>query len=135
MDIITMARELGKEIQKDPRYVAYVAAQEKADADQQLQDMIGQFNLKKIDLQNEIQNPDKTKESLHAIDAKLKELYAEIMGNENMAAYNIAKREMDGVLSFIQEIIAAAANGDDPDTVEEITSACSGSCATCGGCS
>ena len=135
MDIITMARELGKEIQKDPRYVAYVAAQEKADADQQLQDMIGQFNLKKIDLQNEIQNPDKTKESLHAIDAKLKELYAEIMGNENMAAYNIAKREMDGVLSFIQEIIAAAANGDDPDAVEESTSACSGSCATCGGCS
>ena len=135
MDIITMARELGKEIQKDPRYAAYVAAQEKADADQELQDMIGQFNLKKIDLQNEIQNPDKTQESLRAIDTKLKELYAQIMGNDNMVAYNVAKREMDSVLSFVQEIITAAANGEDPDTVEESTSACSGSCATCGGCS
>jgi len=135
MDIITMARELGKEIQKDPRYTAYVEAQAKADADQELQDKIGQFNLKKIDLQNEIQNPDKTQESLRAIDSKLKELYAEIMGNDNMVAYNVAKREMDSMLSFIQEIIAAAANGEDPDSVEENTSACSGSCATCGGCS
>ncbi|MBP0963577.1 MAG: YlbF family regulator [Oscillospiraceae bacterium] len=134
MDIITMARELGKEIQKDARYTAYVEAQEKADADQQLQDMIGQFNLKKIDLQQEIQNPDKTKESLQAIDMKLKELYAEIMGNEKMVAYNVAKREMDSLLSFVQEIITAAANGEDPDTVEQSTSACSGSCATCGGC-
>jgi len=135
MDIITMARELGKEIQKDPRYTAYVEAQAKADADQELQDKIGQFNLKKIDLQNEIQNPDKTQESLRAIDSKLKELYAEIMGNDNMVAYNVAKREMDSMLSFVQEIITAAANGEDPDTVEESTGGCSGSCATCGGCS
>ena len=135
MDVIAMARELGKEMQKDPRYAAYMAAQANADADQELQDMIGQFNLKKIDLQNEIQNPDKTQESLRAIDAVLKEMYAKIMGNSNMIAYNIAKREMDSMLSFIQEIITAAANGEDPDTVEESTSACSGSCATCGGCS
>jgi len=65
----------------------------------------------------------------------IKELYAEIMGNDNMVAYNVAKREMDSMLSFVQEIITAAANGEDPDTVEESTGGCSGSCATCGGCS
>jgi len=135
MDVITMARELGKEIQKDPRYTAYRAAEAIADGDQELQDMIGQFNLKKIDLQNEIQNPNKTTESLQAIDAVLKEIYGKIMANDNMVAYNVAKREMDSMLSFIQDIITAAANGDDPDTVEESTSGCSGSCATCGGCS
>jgi cell fate (sporulation/competence/biofilm development) regulator YlbF (YheA/YmcA/DUF963 family) len=107
MDVIAMARELGKEMQKDPRYAAYNAAQANADADQELQDLIGQFNLKKIDLQNEIQNPDKTQESLRAIDTVLKEMYAKIMANPNMMAYNIAKREMDSMLSFIQEIITA----------------------------
>ena len=134
MDIITMARELGKEIQKDPRYAAYKAAEAKADADQKLQDLIGQFNLKKIDLQNEIQNPDKTQESLHAIDTKLKELYAEIMGNESMVANEVAKRELEGMVGFVQQIITASVSGEDPDTVEENTG-CSGSCATCGGCS
>lgn len=135
MDIIKMARELGKEIQKDPRYTAYQTAQATADADAELQDLIGKFNLKKIDLQNEIQNPDKTQESLRAIDAVLKDLYAKIMENDNMVAYNVAKREMDNMLSFVQEIITAAANGEDPDTVEENTSSCTGSCSTCGGCS
>lgn len=135
MDVITMARELGKEIQKDPRYTAYQSAQAIADGDAELQDLIGKFNLKKIDLQNEIQNPDKTTESLQAIDAVLKEIYAKIMSNANMIAYNVAKREMDNMLSFVQEIITAAANGEDPDTVEESTEACTGSCATCGGCS
>ncbi len=135
MDIIKMARELGKEIQKDPRYTAYNNAQAKADADTELQDLIGKFNLKKIDLQNEIQNPDKTQESLRAIDAVLKDLYAKIMENDNMVAYNVAKREMDNMLNFVQEIITAAANGEDPDTVEENTSSCTGSCSTCGGCS
>lgn len=135
MDIIKMARELGKEIQKDPRYTAYQTAQATADADAELQDLIGKFNLKKIDLQNEIQNPDKTQESLRAIDAVLKDLYAKIMENDNMVAYNVAKREMDNMLSFVQEIITAAANGEDPDTVEESTSSCTGSCSTCGGCS
>ena len=135
MDIIKMARELGKEIQKDPRYTAYNNAQAKADADADLQDLIGKFNLKKIDLQNEIQNPDKTQESLRAIDAVLKDLYAKIMENDNMVAYNVAKREMDNMLNFVQEIITAAANGEDPDTVEENTSSCTGSCSTCGGCS
>ena len=47
MDVIAMARELGKEMQKDPRYAAYMAAQANADADQELQDMIelGYFGL------------------------------------------------------------------------------------------
>lgn len=130
-----MARELGKEIQKDPRYAAYKAAEAKADADQHLQDLIGQFNLKKIDLQNEIQNPDKTQESLHAIDTKLKELYAEIMGNESMADYEAAKSEMERMFGFVQQILNASINGQDPDTVEENTAGCSGSCSTCGGCS
>jgi len=135
MDVIKMARDLGKEIQKDPRYDAYQAAQAKADADAGLQDLIGKFNLKKVDLQNEIQKPEKTQESLRAIDTELKDLYAKIMDNENMISYNTAKSEMDSMLSFVQDIITAAANGEDPDAVEESSSSCSGSCETCGGCS
>ncbi len=136
MDVIKMARELGKEIQKDPRYTAYQAAQDMADKDEVLQDLIGKFNLKKIDLQQEIQNPDKNPETMQAIDAALKELYAKVMENDKMVAYNVAKREMDSLLSFVQEIIVASSNGQDPDTVEEKPDvACGGSCSSCAGCS
>ncbi len=135
MDVITMARELGKEMQKDDRYIAYQNAQDLADKDENLQDLIGKFNLKKIDLQQEIQNPDKKPETMQAIDKTLKELYGQIMENSNMVAYNVAKREMDSLLSFVQDIIVQSSNGQDPDTVEQKPdSACGGSCSSCAGC-
>lgn len=134
MDIITMTRGIGKELQKDPRYIAYQSAQAQADGDKELQDLIGQFNLKKMDLQTEIQKEDKSQESLQAIDAQLKELYGNIMGNDNMVAYNVAKKEMDDLVNFLQQIIVYSANGEDPDSVELEAAGCSGSCSSCSGC-
>jgi len=47
MDIILeMAKDMGEAIQQDPRYVALQMAQAKADEDQELQNLIGEFNLK-----------------------------------------------------------------------------------------
>ena len=43
-----MARELGKAIQEDDRYLALRLATQSNDEDQALQDMIGEFNLKRV---------------------------------------------------------------------------------------
>ena len=55
------------------------------------------------------------------------------MNNEKMKAYNDAKEELDGVVHFIETIIAGSLDGEDPESITEHTG-CSGSCATCGGC-
>ena len=46
MDIIELTRELGKAIQADPRYVEMQLARQQSDEDQELQEAIGEFNLK-----------------------------------------------------------------------------------------
>ena len=45
MDAIKAARELGKAIQADERYVRYNEAMKANDADMELQELIGEFNL------------------------------------------------------------------------------------------
>lgn len=46
MDIIEQARELGRQIQKDDRYLKVQIAQQNSDNDKELQALIGEFNLK-----------------------------------------------------------------------------------------
>ena len=60
MDIIELTRQLGKEIQKDDRYLNMHLASQNCEDDQQLQDLIGDFNLKRLAINNEAsgENPD-----------------------------------------------------------------------------
>ena len=45
MELIQMAREMGKEIQKSEVYKKLVEAKEKNDSDAELQDLIGQYGV------------------------------------------------------------------------------------------
>ena len=135
MDAISMARELGKQIQADERYKAYHTARELNDKDESLQKLIADFNEKRMELSAEMAKPDKDTERLQKLDSEIKSLYADIMRNENMTAFNKAKEDMDNLLSQVNFIITASANGEDPETCPtEMPHSCSGSCATCGGC-
>ena len=46
--ILDMARELGYAIQQDERFIRTQLAQAAADEDEELQGLIGEFNLKRI---------------------------------------------------------------------------------------
>lgn len=133
MDVIKMARDLGAELQKGDAYIGYSVAKEAADNDAELQKLIGEFNLKKVKMSEEIQKEEKDEAKLQEINEELKKIYNDIMNNPNMIAYNTTKGQLDKVLNFIQQIIVYSANGEDPYTVEE-ESSCTGSCSSCSGC-
>lgn len=136
MDVIKMAREIGAAIQQDPRYAAYNEAKELNDKDEALQKLIGEFNLKRFELNSEMGKPEKDNEKLQKLDNEIKSLYGEIMANESMEKFNTTKNAMDDMLSQINYIITMAANGEDPMTcpTHQPSSGCSGSCSSCGGC-
>lgn len=133
MDIITMARELGKAVQQEEAYKNYMAAKEANDNNEELQKLIGDFNLTRMNLNQEMSNPEKTEEKIRELDEKLKSIYAQIMGDDGMMAFNTAQNELEQLVSEVQQIIAMCANGEDPDTCE-VQHGCSGSCESCGGC-
>ena len=132
MDVIKMARELGKLIQQDQRYDAYRSAKEQTDKDEELQRLIRDINNKRLNM--EMSKTDKNDDRLKELDGVIKNLYGEIMVNPSMAEFNKAKNAMDGMLAEINNVITACANGEDPETCPSQPSGCSGSCSSCGGC-
>lgn len=135
MDLIQMTRELGAAIQQDDLYTGYHVAKKAADSDPQLQDLIGQFNLKKIALSEAVQQEDKDQGKIAQLNQEVREIYGDIMSNPLMLAVNTTRDEMDRVLQFMQQILVQSANGMDPMTVEEEQGGCSSSdCSSCSGC-
>ena len=133
MDIIEMTRNLGMEIQKDQRYRILENARRLNDADEELQKQIGDFNLARIDLNNEVSKSDMDADRIAQLNEKVQSIYTDIMDNESMQAYNEAKSDVDQMMQYINSILTTAVNGGDPMTVQE-PSSCSGSCSSCSGC-
>ena len=118
MDIIAMARELGKAIQQDERYKRIDAAKTANDKDEELQQLIQKFNMKRSELSVEMAQENKNPEKLNQLDRELKAVYQEVMQNPNMAEFNAAKVEVDDMMNYISTILYGAVNGEDPDTIE-----------------
>ena len=134
MDILQMTKDLCKELQKDERYLVYAKAKEISDNDAALQDLIGKFNMKRIEINTEMSKTDKDQDKLTALDAELRKIYEEVMGNSSMIGFNEAKKEMDELVNHISSIIMMSVNGQDPDTYDPQEASCSGNCSGCSGC-
>ena len=78
MDTISMARELGKLIQADPRYDAYIKAKETNDKDEELQKLINDFTMKRYELNMEMSKTDKDTDKVKELDGVIKNIYGEI---------------------------------------------------------
>lgn len=132
--LLELAKDLGHEIQRDPRFIRTQMAQAAADEDKELQDLIGEFNLKRMALNAEAgkDEAEQDKEKVMQLNAELREVYARVMANESMAEYQAAKTELDQIINNIGAIINMAAQGLNPDEFEEHN--CGGNCSSCGGC-
>lgn len=134
MDIIKMAREIGKAIQESDEYKKMDAAKLANDNDTELQKDIEQFNLIRLNLSNAMQEDKRDDEKIQKLDGELKACYTKIMGNQHMLDFNVAKQDIDKLMSGITTILTAAVNGEDPEKCDPYAEGCTGSCGSCGGC-
>ena len=130
--LIEKARELGLAIQDTDEFTAFLVAKTAADNSEELQDKLGRFNLKKLDLNRAITAEEKKKKKIAELNAEVKRLYEEIVSDPLMIAYSTTKDELDVVVRFILQIIQGSADGENPYEIEE--QSCGGDCSSCGGC-
>lgn len=133
MDVIAMARELGKAIQQDERFIRYAKARLANDSDSALQEAIGQFNIARMELDREVNSENKDDEKVKSLNENLRKIYGDIMSSPAMVEYNTAKAELDTMVNEVNVIISKSVDGEDPETCD-LHSGCTGSCSTCGGC-
>lgn len=134
MEPLKLARELGKAIQECPEYQALHNAKVANDNDAELNDLIGQFNLKWMEVENLMNNKDADQAETQQKNEQLRDLYEKIMANQNMQTFNRASDAMNKLMNYINNILVASVNGDDPETCDIEPHSCSGSCSSCGGC-
>ena len=136
MDVISAARALGAAIQQDERYLAFVKAKEANENDIELNGLIGKLNLIQLSYQNESAKEEPDNNKLEGMDAEFREIYGQIMLNENMKNYENAKNDVDSMMNYLIQILTLCVNGEDPASCEPQTeeAGCSGNCSSCGGC-
>lgn len=133
MSVIESVRELGKAIQQDERFIRYAKAKLASDSDAELQSIIGQFNIARMELEREASNEARDEEHMKELNEKLRDIYGKVMSNAVMVEFNTAKVALDQMMSEINVIIGKTLDGEDPETCTA-DSGCTGSCSTCGGC-
>ncbi|MCH3972185.1 MAG: YlbF family regulator [Oscillospiraceae bacterium] len=131
MNIIDATRDLGRTLQGDARYTRLQEATAKCDQDKELQDMIGNFNLLRMNLNAEMQKEPQDTEKVNQMKAELQAAYDKTMARPSMSQYTVAQKEMQDLLNRMYGILNQCAQGADPATADY--NPCTHDCSTCGG--
>jgi cell fate (sporulation/competence/biofilm development) regulator YlbF (YheA/YmcA/DUF963 family) len=124
MTIIEQAHELGKLIKESPEMAAMQAADEAQAADDTAQELLKEFNLKRMNLARDMQENKITREE--AVSAN-SEAFAELLDScETIRSYVEAKKAFDAVVQEINGILNYYITGQEPG--------CTHNCSSCGGC-
>ena len=128
MDVIEKAKELAQAIAQDERCRRLQVARAANDADTALQELIGRFNLQKMQLGTEYKKEPPDRDRIKEMEQAMRSLYGEIMKTPAMTEYSAAKDAMDELVAQINAIIQLSVSG------EVDTDGCSGDCGGCAGC-
>ena len=136
MSLESVLRELGKEIQKDERFIKLQACAKANDADEELQKQMQELQLLSLKFQQEMQKGEEAdKDRITELQTQYQDLYNEIMKGGNMMNYSVAASEMEQMAQYISGMIGLFFDGLDPETCElPEPEDCTHNCATCGGC-
>ena len=135
MDIVQLARELGKAVQQDEAYIKMRICEEAKENDEELSELIMDYNIKRMSLNQEIAKEEKDQDKISAFNKELRGIYSKIMQNKNMAEFEKARRAFDEKIQEVYGIINNCIDGQDPDTTQyDASIGCGGNCSSCAGC-
>ncbi len=123
MELIKLARELGKAIQADERYLKLEKCIEANEKDAALNELMAKIQFVQTAYQSEAQGEGNA-EKLAQYDNEFQQLYAQVMQNENMKNYEEARAEIDKMMNYLVGILALSVNGEDPETCEPSKNEC-----------
>lgn len=128
MSLEKLARELGKAIQQDEKYLAMEKAIENNNQDKELNDQMLQIQLIQKKYQDEVAKENPDSKLLESYDQQFRDVYAKIVDNPNMKAYQEARNAVDELMNYLTGILALCVNGGDADTCDPCKHDCNDEC-------
>ena len=109
MDCIDLFKRAAMALQTDPRYLALDQARKLNDSDEELQNMIGEFNLARMDLNNEIGKSERS-------DARISELNEKVAAAGTQEALDQVKAELEAGTRHVFDITTFTVDGKQLDS-------------------
>lgn len=128
MDILEMAKELGKAIENSKEFENLRNAEQIQANDEKAQALIGEYNLKRMNIMKKAQAENLTQEDFDKIQTEMADEFDKLMQYDVIKNFIDAKEAFDSMYVQVQNIIDFYANG------EKQAGGCSGNCSSCGGC-
>ena len=125
MEIFELAKLLGEAIKKDTRLIEFEEAKKAYENDVELQMALKEYEVQQQALQSEFLKEDKDGYTIDAINARIEELYHQIVTNESFLKLNQIQAEVNELMNEVNNTITCTITGEDPK------SACTHNCATC----
>ena len=128
VEIIEKAKELGLLLKDSDIVKDYTAAKAAYENNQEMRELLGQFNLHKMSIAMISKQENADEERLAEHEEKLTEVYNKIMESPLMMDFQEKSNRVETIISNINSILNLYITG-------EPAGGCTGSCSTCGGCS
>lgn len=123
MEIMELAAQLGQAIKADPRVAKMNEAKEAYDKDENLQNLMFEYNMQQVALGEEYKKETPDNNVIEAIEKRLDEIVAAVTNNELFIALNAAEEEVNALMQEVNAEITFQITGQRP---------CSHDCSSCG---
>ena len=127
MEIFELAAALGKKLKEDARIKRLDAAREAYEADEKIVNLSMEYAVQQQALQTEAVKEDKDESLIESLNARVEEIYNEIVSLPAYVELEAAQNEVNDLMSSVNNTINAQMMGEEQ-------SGCTHNCATCGGC-
>jgi len=127
-EVLKMANDLGEKIKLSDEFLNYQNAKTEHDNDAELQTMVGEFNLKKMSVMQEMKNEPRNEEKIQKLQEEMRSVYAEIMKNNVMIEYMQAKEDIEKLVNDIYSVINFYVTGKEQSCDPSQCESCGGGC-------
>ena len=128
-DLNKLAHELGEAIEASEEFKKYAEAKAKQETDSELQMLIGEYNLRRMQLMTELQKDaaEQNEEAMNGMRDQMNAAYNKVINHAVMQEFNTASEALQNLVNGVYQIINFHVTGEEPHS-------CGGNCSSCSGC-
>lgn len=126
MDIFELAKALGGALKEDARMVAFAAAKEAYEQNEQLQKLSSEYQVQQMALGQELAKAERDTLLIDTLQARIDDLYKAISEHPAYLQLLDTQKAVNDLMNRVNRTIEAEITGEEPK--------CTHDCSTCGGC-
>jgi len=127
-EIIELAKKMGQMLKDSDEFRTYEEVKSRYETDSELQMQIGEFNLRKMAVMNEMEKEDKDNEKFERLQNDMREAYKTAMSNPLMGEFMKAKENFENMVNNVYSIINYQITGESGSCDKSNCASCGGGC-------